>query len=376
MRLIGRIVSTALLLACCLAVSMIHAAEGRIPIWEPVALGVGSTPGKYVVTRDVFGAGGPTIFITGVAGALEEVDIDLNGFTLFGDPAGPGLPVIEAINLRTLTIRNGSLRNLSGTGDIIRATNVQKVVIEDVKTLDGDNGIFLESVGSFAIRRNIIANSGVNGILIDGAGLPVSMSGVVKENLVKNSIENGIVIMNNHSSVAVQDNRIDGTLNGNGIWLQFGNDCLVAENTVEEAAKQGIFLEGLRGCKIYNNVTAFNGGNGILSLADMSLFLDNVSTNNVLSGIEQFGVLGHFDRNVLSQNTCYGLHFIGPENTYGRNTARGNAGGAACGAPCGGGPIEICPAPYGGGAFPPDLCVDAPGTTSFCDNMMPGPPRS
>ena len=349
-------------------------AEGRIPLWEPIGLAPGSTPGSYVVTRDIITlpGGGSAITVLGGPG-FEEVEIDLNGFTVFGDPGG-GVPVIELSGMRGVTIRNGSLRPL-GPGSIgIRAVGVEKLVIEDVKTVDGEFGFLLEKVPSFALRRNIIVAPGLEGIYIDGAGgLPSPTTGTIEDNQIKDSIGMGIHVFGFHSGVQIVRNRIDRA-GGPGIFLQDGNTCLVSENTVQEAI-EGIFLEQIEGCKIYNNVTSFNNGTGIMAVATFNtLFLDNVSSNNTGSGIETDGERNFFDRNVLQVNGCYGLWLLGRNNNYGRNTARFNGGG--CGAPCGVAPVEICPVPYGGGSVVPDLCVDAVLNTSMCDNMMPGPPRS
>ena len=350
------------------------AAEGRIPIWKPVALGPGATPGSYVVTRDIStpAGGGSAIAVFGGPG-FEEIEIDLNGFTVFGDPGG-GVPVIELVGVRSVTIRNGSLRPTGPGGFGIRAAAVEKLVIEDVKTVDGDFGFFLEEVPNFAMRRNIILNPAVEGIYIDGlGGVPSPPTGVIEDNQIKDAGMFGIHVFNSHSGVQIVRNRVDRA-GGHGIFLQFGNTCIVAENTVEQAF-DGISLEQIEGCKIYNNVTSSNNGTGINAIATFdSLFLDNVSSKNVLSGIETDGERNLFDRNVVSANGCYGIWFRGRNNNYGRNTARFNGG--ACGAPCGVAPVEICTPPYGGGAFAPDLCVDAVLNTSLCDNMMPGPPRS
>lgn len=155
LRLTGALAALTLLVTALPAL----AAEGRSPVWTPTILGPGSTPGKYVVTRDITtpAGGGTTIAIFGGPG-FEEIDIDLNGFTIFGDPGG-GVPVIELAGMRSVTIRNGSLRPLGPGTFGVRATSVQKLIIEDVKTLDGDFGFFLEEVPNFALRRNIIVAS-------------------------------------------------------------------------------------------------------------------------------------------------------------------------------------------------------------------------
>ena len=366
------VLSSACLVAALMLTVPALAAEGRIPLWEPTVLPGPGITGKYVVTRNIAApAGGTAISVLGTG--QEEIDIDLDGKTLFGDPAG-ALNIIEVIDVRTVVIRNGSLRALGppAGGNSVFISNVQKVILEDLRIEDGGIGISLKGSPSFAIRRNVIVGADPVGIQIEGAGLPVPLTGFVEDNLVKDSIDVGIWVFDNHSGVSIDRNRVDRTNGGPGIWVQFGSACKLAENIVQEAGTDGIQLEGIRGCKVYNNVTSFNNANGIAGLGTTStLFLDNVSSDNSFSGLMTDGFLNRMEQNVLTSNGGCGLWFVGPDNTYGKNTARGNLGGAGCG-PCAGGPLALCP--VAGGSFAPDLCVDAPGNTSFCDNLMPGPP--
>lgn len=351
-----------------------RAAEGRSPIWQPILIGAGSRPGQYFLSRDVdaTGTGAPAISIVGGPG-LQEVEIDLNGFTVFGDAAG-GSAVINVAGLRSLTVRNGSVRHLGPFGDGISVTDVDKVVIEDVKIQDVTTGINLVRVSSFAVRRNIVLQAGFTGIFVNGFGAPRPITGVLEDNQISDADSNGIYVRNDHLGVQAVRNRVLRVPFGPGIILSQGKACLIAENTVEEA-RDGIVLDGLQNCKVHNNVTSFNTGHGIASVTSTNvLFLDNVSSSNAFSGIYYDGSGSLFDRNVLTANGCYGLHLLGPDNTFGRNAARFNVG--ACPWPCGVGPVEICAPPYGGGSAVPDLCVDAPGNTSLCDNTMPGPPQS
>jgi len=364
-----------------LTAARVVADEGKIPLWEQTVLdstaaGV-DISGSYIVTENISAGAGSGPVLTIICDGTDEVDIDLNGFTLFGDPGGLA-DIIKAVDCRTLKVHNGSLRALGPPpGDALHIDTTEKVTAEGLRITDGANGIFLAASPNFTIRDNTIVNPGLDGIHVAGAGLPVPVSGTIERNLVKGAVGGGITVIDNHSSVAIAHNRIDRTFGGSGIFLQNGNGCLITQNTVEEAFQDGIFLETIEVCKLHNNVSTFNGANGIL-LIDVhnSLVIDNVSGRNGLSGIEHQGERSKFDNNVLSTNGCFGLHLAGRDNDYARNSAKFNSGAAVCGAACGVGPVEVCPPPYGGGATAPDLCVDAPDNVSYCDNLMPGPPRS
>lgn len=387
MRVRSNLLGGSLALALVVVAAPAFAAEGRIPVWAPLTITCpcppGTGPGKYVLTRDVSavaGGGAPAISVIGVAGALEEVEIDLNGFTVFGDPGGL-TDVIFASNLRSLTIRNGSVRALGPAppGDVIHVIDTQKVVIEDVKTLDGGTGINLERVLNFAVRRNVVVNPGGDGIRADGTLAPVVISGSIEDNLVRSANGRGIVIENKNSSTAVRNNRVERA-GADGIRLFSGGSFVIAENTVEEAVANGITVDQGQSGKLFNNVVHLSGAAGILVVASNSLLvLDNVSSNNISDGMIITGSVNQIDRNTINFNGACGLHFpaASGNNTFGRNMARGNsAAGCVCAAIAA---AVICPAPYGaaGALAAPDFCNEsAVANTSFCDNLMPGPPRS
>lgn len=360
-------------LVCLLALPAL-AAEGRVPIFQPTVIAGPGADGKYILTRNIAAPLGSGAAIQVLGAGTEEVDIDLNGFTVFGDPAG-GVDVIEASGLRTLRIHNGSVRPLGpppGTGVSVQSTG--RVILEDLRIADGETGISLTEVSNYMVRDNVVNGAGV-GILIQGAG--IIHTGLVAGNQVKNSGLIGITVEDESSSLILRDNRVDKASDV-GIHVLLGSSCLVAENTVQNAGI-GILLEQLKGCKVVNNVASANGS-GISSFAtEDGLFLDNVASDNQENGIYADGARNKFEGNQASTNGCFGMWLAGRDNTFGRNQARGNtAGSAACPgvAACTVLPVEVCPAPLGGGSTPPDLCVSAVGNTSYCDNLMPGPPPS
>lgn len=346
---------TALALAVVLSCLPALAAEGRIPVWlSSTVIGPGQE-GQYILTRNIFAGGGvPAIDILP---GTQAVEIDLNGFTIYG----ADYHVIQAINVDSVVVRNGTIMGPNGF-DGIFAADCRKFVVEDVKiewedVAAGGNGISFNEVGNFALRRNIVFGAGLVGILLDGSlGDPRTfVEGTVQDNLIRDC---GVGIqLQDGSSVGMINNRIEKTLQGDGIFTTPGADgfvgclaCLLKNNTIQEAAASGMWLTHFEASKVYNNVVTFSGAEGIYLdiLSQDNLILDNVSGQNGANGMLIDSPANHIERNVLNTNgtagafPAYGLRLNSPANTYRGNTAQGNPG-------------------------PPGLCPGAPATTDFCD---------
>jgi parallel beta-helix repeat protein len=352
------------------------AAEGRTPVFAPgTVLGA---DGKYIVTRNILGGAGSVITITG-----PNVDLDLNGFLL----RGGGAPVITvAGGVDHVRIHNGVIAG--GTIGIDIPGPTRKVDIEDIKIQGptGTSGIHLGDVEGAALRRNEITDTPAEGIAWDGPAFV--KHGTIEHNLLRRTSA-AIVIVNNCSSVAVINNRIEeptaggGAFPGNGIVLAGCGASLVSENTIERAGADGISVRTSKGNKLFDNVVRTCAGNGIFIDGGSSdtLILNNVASGNGTGalpsggdGLLVAGTQNLIERNLLNGNAGFGLHFCIPavscSNTFGRNMARGNAGAVVgpCGA-CAGVPA----------LFPPNSCniagcpAAAPNST-FGDNLIPGPP--
>jgi len=386
----AKLLSLFIIVAAVFAAIPAFAAEGRTPIWR--AGTVITTDGKYFLSRDLVSppGTGPAIIVTG--GALN-VDIDLNGFTVYGDPAGAFPGVVMAVDpMETFTLRNGTISHIGGPGNCIHAgppagvgLETTHVTVEDVKTIGGDIGIAIESTKTSAVRRNQVRGSAASGISIVGFGVGGPITGAVENNIVSESGVFGIHLEANHSGFTVSHNRVDVS-GSNGIYIVGGDGFLVAQNTIEDAADNGLHVEAANNSKLWNNVIHRSGANGMF-LAGLGgfLVLDNTSSGNGADGIFADNFISLIDRNVLNANGGCGLHF-GPgstDNSFGRNQAKFNAGATCvCGAPVP--PSIICTPPAGGAGFLafPDFCnegIPAPGpgaNDSMCDNHMPGPGQS
>ena len=355
------------LIPIALAAAQALAAEGRTPVFLP-----GSTlaaDGKYILTRNLTGPP-PVIRICGA-----NVDLDLNGMVVTNTAAvgetitTAGCPVL----VDHVTIRNGRIDG--GAPGIFIPGPTRKVDIEDVKISDtgGAGAIHMVSVEGAAIRRVEITDAAGNGILWNGGGASTK-HGSIEHNLLRRAA-NGIFIFG-CSSVAILNNRIEeGT--GSGISLFNCNASLLSENTIERKGAEGILIRNGRGNKLFDNVITESGLSGIRLDATTvdTLVLNNVSSVNGAVGAPAAGILVEgnrnvIERNVLNDNAGGGLVFSpvgggGCDNTFGRNTARGNLGAGL--PPCGAAPP---------GQLPPQYCNGCAGpvNSSYGDNLMPGPP--
>jgi parallel beta-helix repeat protein len=335
------------------------AGEGKIPIW--LSGTVINAPGRYIVTRNLVGAG------TALTIAVGNVDVDLNGMTL--DAGGAGGPVLQVVGGGSgdVVLRDGTL--LNGALDVSAAG--RRLVIEDLK-IDGSPAaaVHLTNSANFVVRRVTISGSGAEGILVDGG---FTKQGTIEDNLVRGSQGTAIrVVVAN--SLAVLGNRVEQTAASPGVFgiaLETCEGCLVAENTVHMTGDNGIDLREFRGGKVYNNVVSRAGRHGIaLDITSSGdLILNNVATNagNVTAGGCGLFVVGEYhmiEGNTLNLNSGAGLRLASFASlaTFGRNTARGNFGVGV--GPCAGVPS----------LFPPNSCNDGGSNTTFGTNLIPGPP--
>lgn len=380
-----------ILIVCCLLilVGTSLADEGRTPIFEAVDLDVANLPigGQYVVTTDISVTANNVIRIRGTG--VEDVEIDLNGFTLEAGASGGN--VIDAKDLRTLTVRNGVIRHqgTGASGILVQATD--SAIVEQMKISGGRYGVWISlGVTSFAIRDNTISETNDNGILVNYAGStdPEVAEGSIDDNTLRDcgdaaSAPNGgrgIEVRFGVSSVAIRRNRIERP-HTYGITVNSRGAVVIDGNRVNETGYRGIIASATGACRVSNNVVQNAGvlgsevenlgGDGIFinDTASNCLLLNNVSTNNYMSGLRVEGDRCHIDGNVLNDNRLAGL-FFEPEadqNTFGRNTARNN--GAGAGPPDGSCAVQTCT-----GLTEPDFCDEGVDNTSFGDNLAPGPP--
>jgi parallel beta-helix repeat protein len=323
--------------------------EGRIPIWESMTI---TDSGKYILTRDVDGSPGVPVLDV----QASDVHIDLNGFRLRADAA----PVIRAVGQRNIEIRAGKLAGGTRGIEIIAApTGGGGVVIENLM-IEGwsEVGVYLDAMYNFQILRNVIEGEGSGAIAVVNNVGGWKVAGTIEWNEAKSPIivrqGANVSIVHNRLNDVVVDQPVDGAIH---VDESYGG--IIGWNSLHYVDGDGIYVVNSEGVEVRENTVSIAFRSGIVVEAD-----GNAVVQNVVRGCGDHGIFvrrreNHIDRNVLTSNgfsgNGYGLYLEGSafDNTYGRNTARGNPGG-----PC-------------FGPTTSDWCDEGLGNSSFGDNYMP-----
>lgn len=217
-----------------------------------------SAPGQYVLTGDLncFGDG---VFIT-----ANNVDLDLNGFTLTGQGAGAGINVGNYCATPTPTsgvrISNGQVIGFdfgvilcAATGARVSRLAVRQNVHEGIvlgaannNIITGnritDNGKGIDTLGQTCDNNKFIANE-VSNNAIDGILLTECHNNRLAFNNVSNNGEAGIAIRDGTGN-QILGNRANGNLSGILlVGLDVGNSTL-RFNETNDNAELGIYIGG------------------------------------------------------------------------------------------------------------------------------------
>jgi hypothetical protein len=179
---------------------------------NPTVLHIIDQPGSYRLTSDLAVPAGRN----GIDINADDVTLDLNGFTIRG-PGGAGTTRGIALGTGTnIEIRNGTVRDISGSG--IHATAATAVRVIDVRVLNVDDvGINLEAgamppFGQHLVRGCTVRGSGAEGVRLLGAG------SLAERNLLRDNTSVGLVLS---SSGAFGGNVITAN-NGGGSQVMGG----------------------------------------------------------------------------------------------------------------------------------------------------------
>jgi hypothetical protein len=198
---------------------------------------------------------------------VNDVTIDLNGFTLSGAAGGANTFAngISALNRQNITIKNGTIRGFFH-GIRLRDnspfnTVSQRHLIEDVVISRSKfQGIHAEG-SDITVRRNRIVDTigsdlGTYGLYIEGRGARVFDNDIVRTKSTGEHTIHGVFLLNAPGAV-VENNRIDTVTSagGNHYALRFSasNDALAVGNRITNA-EVGIFFAGSNG-KYRDNLT-------------------------------------------------------------------------------------------------------------------------
>ncbi len=368
-----RVLTSLLFVLCLFAVPVTRADEGRIPLYQRTGLDweAGAISGKYILTRDIT-VGGTAIAIDIRGSGVENIELDLNGFTVTGGVNSSAVIRVRGAGVRTFVLRNGTV--VGGNSDyeaaVIKVLGDEtdpsdSVTIEDLKIIAGGMAIEGTWVTNFQVRRNVIVQSAVGIIFTNNfVGSAPRMTGVIEDNILRNLEFDAIDILDPNRSVTIRNNQIVGQ-SGTGITVDETLSLVIEGNNIE-GGTVGIDIIGGKDCVIKGNAVTSGSGSGIGLLGSTDCFVyHNIANGNGFYGIELFGEsTGNFiDRNVMNGNGWMGLSFDidSADNAYGRNVMRDNGGGVSC---------TIQNAPQS--CSSPAVCDSGTNNTSFGDNMGPG----
>ncbi len=211
----------------------------------------------------------------------NNVTIDLNGWKLGGQAAGPGTGAfgIYANQRKNITIKNGTIRGFSRgiyLQDTSPYTASQGHLIEDIRADRNTRvGMFILGRGSI-VRRNQVVDTGgtifdarAYGIRLIGPGGRVLNNDISSTAATGNADGFGLYLSTADGAV-IEGNRIDDVSTGTGftygIFILNSNDVLVRGNSITSAT-YGIFYGGSTG-KYMDTLTSgvtnrFTGGTAV-----------------------------------------------------------------------------------------------------------------
>ena len=302
----------------------------------PVTIG---SPGSYVLTSDLDVEGG-----NGIEVNVEQVTVDLGGFTVRGPAEGCGLTTHVGCawsgggtgvytDFANVTVKSGRVLGFENDGLRLR----WYAVVEGVQSRwNGRNGI------------DVWRHSRVTGCQADSNatdGIRGDDNTTIEGNLVANNGGRGIFLDNGALSIATVVRGNNVVANGT-FGIMAGGGTVVAENTVGNNGATGISSYGAGlatpPATVVNNTSYGNDGDGIF-VGHGSLVIGNSVTENDGDGIDCAGSSPGSQSSgcLIKDNTSrgngqYGLHLTnafatGTEAGYRENYITENASGGVNG---------------------------------------------
>lgn len=275
--------------------------EARTPIQslpgDATDLFLISQPGSYYLTANITSVSGKSCI--GVVNGINNVTLDLNGFTLFG-ATGAGT-AINGPQASSVSIFNGTLVNFPGLGVSL--------------------GVFARS----RIERLIFGNCA-------GGGAAVGSYSIVKDCTFQNCGSATAPALSGLSETLVDRCVVQGNPGGDGIQVDYGSivsNCVVSENTGSGIVTNGSGVRLIHDSCFANLVDGIRAGN-FADVTDCTCSLNGAPANATTSaGIHLTGQTGRIDRCFASSNRSRGIavdiNGTGG-NTVTRNTSFGNTG--------------------------------------------------
>jgi hypothetical protein len=207
---------------------------------------------------------------------------------------------------------------------------------------DGSNAFVINQPGSYCLDRNLVGQSGKNGVLIAAPnvtidlmgftvqGVPGSLNGIKVEGVLfaqNHTVRNGIVDGWGENGVVLGARGVSGSLVAEVIASNNGGRGIsVTENAVVRACiaigNGGDGFTASDGAVFESCSALGNGGSGIVADTN-ALIRGNSCSNNINSGILVVGTDGRVEGNNCTNNYS-GINVVGSGNFIVCNTCAGN----------------------------------------------------
>jgi hypothetical protein len=240
-------------------------------------------PGSYYLTGNLSGQTGKH----GIEIAASGVTIDLMGFDLIGVPGSLNGIRTGAVNLRGLTVTNGTVRNWGQTG-INLSDDTRSGRIDGVHVI-GNSGVGLVAARGFVVTNCTASGNATTGIFVNSGGAMLSCAAIANSG-------SGIV-----TGLGVSVMNCSASENG-GTGFALNSSCVIADCTS--------FLNAVHGIQLSDASTAARNacqanGNGVNGAGIRILSSNNrVEDNNLVEN--SYGVQCTAAGNFIVRNTCSG----------------------------------------------------------------------
>jgi hypothetical protein len=330
--------------------------EKRIPISSlPFHI---SQSGSYYFTGDLTNPSANESGIRFVDGSVDNVTIDLNGYTLDGG-SSPGAGI--QADGHNVVIKNGRILHCGAAIDAggsflfsfqdLEVRNCENGIVAGDRTHVKDCIVFATNtsaiqVGASSIVERCIVDaafrkSGImaggasrvsDSVVTNGSGINIlGSAGVVIHCLGTNNSSNGITVKDGGTVIdsTATDNAGNGVKALNGATV---SRCTLQHN-VAPTASVGIGVSVGDRSKITDCTSSDNSGDGI-QFTNSCLITGNNSSNNGVRGaggspghgFHSSGSLNRIDSNTAMHNTGNGFYFPSGSDYVTRNTANSNTG--------------------------------------------------
>lgn len=281
-----------------------------------------SSPGTYVLEADIGSPGAPCQTVWGIAITANNVVLDFNGHTAWGDglqendvSSNFGVYVTSTFagGGNNVTVKNGTVTGFN-TGvylEQVTANTIQSMSLHD--NIGPDNtGIFGEGLQSFEGGSHTITG---NSVVHNGPFAGIDLFGPTTNNLVtSNSVVNNNMLASDHhggTSPIMQDI---------GIWLVDLGTRTTTNNTI---SSNSVAQNGLDGIQVAN----FTNSNFVRTNSVNQNGFGQPATNAFRDGdgIAIFGSFNTVQTNQVIQNGGNGIGVEGGGTVNGKsNTITGN----------------------------------------------------